>query len=246
MKLEELKSDYLINIKEISALNFINEAKDVYIGCTTRICDLESSEILRTRYTALQEAAGAFSSVQIKNMGTIGGNLCNASPACDTAPPLLVFGAKIKLLRGENEKIIPLEDFFLGPGKTALSPEDLLTEIILPESGPNTGSAFYKLNRVKADIAKVSVAIMVEREDTVIKSFRVALGSVAKTPIRLRNVEEMVEGEKFEEDVIEKVSERVSKEIQPITDIRSTKEYRRDVSKYLVRSAVNLAWKRAK
>lgn len=245
MKLEELKPDYLININGILALNYIHNQKEIYIGCTTRIRDLQHSDLLRIRYTALTEAAQSFSSTQIKNMGTIGGNLCNASPAGDTAPALLVFDAKIKILTSSGERVVPLEEFFIGPGKTILSSYEILTEIVLPELPSNTGSAFLKIGRVKADIAKVNVAVIVKREKDVIKSCRIALGSVAETPIRLKKAEQVIEGKRFDEKLVEKISKIVSEEIKPITDIRSTSDYRREISRTMFKNAFNLAWERA-
>lgn len=245
MKLGQWVPNYIINIERIPEWKYINEEGLVKIGCATRICELENSKVIQNRYTALQEAAKLFSSTQIKNMATIGGNLCNASPAGDTACALLVFESSVKLVGDNGERIIALEEFFLEPGKTVLSPDEILTEILMAETGRQTASTFLKIGRVKADMAKISVAIRVERDNEIVKSLRIALGSVAKTPMRLKNIEKKVEGESFVNGLIEEISRLVSKEIRPITDVRSTAEYRREVSKYLVGEALSMAWESA-
>lgn len=144
-----------------------------------------------------------------------------------------------------SERIVPLEVFFISPGESVLSPKELLVEIQIPELSSKTGSAFLKMKRVSADLSKVSVAVAILRDGDVCKDCRIALGAVAKTPLRAKKAEEMLKGEKVKEALVEKASLQASQEIQPITDLRSTAWYRKEVAKVLVRDAINLAWKRA-
>lgn len=245
MKMDAVHPEYLINIARIPALRYLIRDKGLRIGALTRFQELENWTLIREKYTALFEAARSVSRAQIKNMGTVGGNLCNASPAADSAPPLLVLGGKVKLVGGGPERMVPLEDFYVGPGKTVLSSKELLVEVQLPESKDGTGSAFLKVVRVAADPAKLNVAVAIEREKDVCRDCRIALGSVAPIPFRTIEAEGILKGKRLTEDLIEATSQKASEEIQPITDIRSTVEYRREVAKVIVRDAIKLAWERA-
>ncbi len=245
MKMDMVHPEYLINIARIPALRYLIHDKGLRIGALTPFQELQKWILIREKYTALFEAAQSVSRTQIKNMGTVGGNLCNASPAADSAPPLLVLGGRLKLVGGGPERVVPLEDFYVGPGKTVLSSKELLIEVQLPESKDGTGSAFLKVVRVAADPAKLNVAVAIEREKDVCKDCRIALGSVAPKPFRTIEAEDILKGKRLTMDLIEKTSQRASEEIQPITDIRSTVEYRREVTKVIVRDAIKLAWERA-
>lgn len=246
MKMDMIYPEYLINIARIPALRYLIYDKGLRIGALTPFQELETSALIRERFTALFEAAQSVSCAQIKNMGTVGGNLCHASPAADSAPPLLVFGGKLKLVSEGSHRVVSIEDFFVGPGKTVLSSKELLIEVQLPELKENTGSAFLKVSRVSADLSKLNVAVAIEREKDICRSCRIALGSVASRPLRAIEAEGILKGKKLTEVLIEKTSERASEEIKPITDIRSTLQYRQEVSKVLVRDAIKIAWERAK
>lgn len=245
MKMGEVSPEVLINISRVPGLRYLIEDKGIRIGALTPFRELEKSHVIREKHIALFEAARSVSSVQIKTMGTVGGNLCHASPAADSAPPLIVLGAKVKLVESGRERILPVEEFFVGPGETVLSPKELLVEIQIPESSSKTGSAFLKMKRVSADLAKVSVAVALVREGDVCKDCRIALGAVAKVPLRSKKGEEILKGKKFAENLIAKASNQIAEEIQPITDLRSTAWYRKEVTKIMVRDAIKLAWERA-
>ncbi len=245
MKMGKIHPKCVVNISRIPALRYLIKERGLRIGSLTTFRDLERSQVIKERYTALYEAARSVSSVQIKSMGTVGGNLCNASPAADAAPPLIVFGGMVKLAEKGHETILRLDEFFVGPGEPLLSPTEMLVEIQVPEVTGNVGSAFLKLGRVSADLAKVSCAVAIERKDNVCGSCGIALGSVAERPMRALRAEEMMTGESFKKELAEKVAEKASEEIRPITDVRSTDWYRKEVSKVLVRDALHLAWKRA-
>lgn len=245
MKMDKLHPAYLINIARVPALRYLTVEKGLRIGALTTFRELEKSPAIRDRYTAVFEAAQSVSSVQIKQMGTIGGNLCHGSPAADSAPPLISFGAKIRVVNRGNERVLPLEELFTGPGKTILSPKEILSEVLVPESKKNMGSAFFKMARVSSDLSKVSVAVVIERDEEHCRDIRIVLGAVAKIPLRIKGAEEVLRGKRLSEELIIKTGLRASEEIQPIDDIRSTAWYRREVSKILVGDAIRLAWKRA-
>jgi CO/xanthine dehydrogenase FAD-binding subunit len=245
MKTDKLHPDYLINIARIPALRYLIVEKGIRIGTLTPFRELEKSPVIRERYTALFEAAQSVSSFQIKQMGTIGGNLCHGSPAADSAPPLIALGANVKTIDGRKERVLPLEEFFIGPGKTVLSPKELMVEVQIPENSGKVGSAFLKMGRVSADLSKVSVAVGIERENDFFCDIRIALGAVAKIPLRVKKAEEILRGKKFGEKLVTQTSLQVCEEIQPIDDIRSTAWYRKEISKVFVRDAIKLAWQRA-
>ncbi len=248
IKMGVLKPRCIVNIKKISDLYGIREQGDqLIIGALTKLRTLEKSKVIKENFTALYEAVKSMASVQIRNMATIGGNLCNASPAADTAPPLMVFNASLKIVGLNGEKIIPITSFFKGPKRTILKHDEILTEIILSCPGNRTGSAFIKIARTAMDLAKVNVAVkLVIGEDNVIEDVAVALGSVAPTPIRAFSVEKYLRGKIFSEEIALEASKLVVKDISPITDARSTVEYRRHISKVITYEALVKAFKRAK
>ena len=244
MKMGNLYPEYLINIARVPALRYLIQEKGLRMGALTSFRELERSPMIRKKYSALYEAAQSVSSVQIKTMGTIGGNLCHASPAADSAPPFIALGGKVNLVAGDQERVLPLEDFFVGPGKTVLSPKELFIEVQLPELPQGTGSAFLKLGRVSADLAKASVAVMIIREGDACKECKIVMGAVAEKPMRAMEGEKILIGKKWSRSLAERAGEKVSEEIRPIDDIRSTLWYRKEVSKVLVRDALERAWER--
>jgi carbon-monoxide dehydrogenase medium subunit len=245
MKLGKIQLQHLVFISKIPELHFITESRGLRIGPLIVHRELEKSLMVREKYNALFEAVRSVTSVQVRNMGTIGGNICHASPAADSSPALIALGAQIKITGGAGTRRLPLEDFFVGPGKTDLKPGELLSEIQVPDPGPASGSAFLKLTRVAADLAKVNAAAFIQNEKEVCRECRIASGAVAPTPIRLKQAEAVLRGKRFDEDLCRLAGEKAAEEIQPITDIRSTAWYRREVIKVLVRDVLQQAWGRA-
>ena len=244
MKMGRASPEYLINISRIPALRYLITDKGLRIGTLTPFREVEKHGLIQKKYTAFYEAAKAVTSVQIKNMGTIGGNLCNASPAADSAPPLIAFGGQVRLVKDQKERVISLEEFFVGNGVTCLSPKELLVEVLLAEPPGPTGSAFIKVARVAADLAKISIAARVVRDGKSCQDCGIAMGGVAKVPMRLNKTEEILRGRKFDPALVEKAGQVAADEIQPRSR-RSTSFYKKEVTKVLIRDAFNLAWERA-
>lgn len=245
LKEEKLAPQCLINITRIRDLNHIHADGGLRVGAATKLSQVREHCIKGGVYTALHEAISVLGKPQVWNMGTIGGNLCNASPSADTAPPLLVFNARVKLLSRASERTLDLQEFFKGVNCTALGPDEMMVEILLDPPRPNTGSAFMKISRVGADISKVSCAVALERKADLCLSCRVALGAVAPVPMRANGAEGILEGEKVEARLVEAAGQRVAEEIKPIDDIRSTAEYRRWVAAVTFRDVFWKAWRRA-
>ncbi len=245
LKMEKIAPEVIINIMKITELNYIREEGGLRIGATTRLRAIRAYCAKERRYAALHDAISVLGKPQVWNMGTMAGNLCNASPAADTAPPLLVYNGRVKLLGKAGERILEMEEFFKGVNRTALEEGEVLTEIQAEKTPERAGSAFMKMARVGADISKVTCAVAVEREANRCSSCRIALGAVAPVPMRAKGAEDIVRGARVDEAVVEKAGRQVAQEIRPIDDVRSTSEYRRDVTKTLFKDVFSRAWRRA-
>jgi len=247
MKLEHTQPSNVIDITFVPELHGFEERSDgLWIGALTSIYGLATSELLWTNYTALAEAAAAFGSTQVMMMGTLGGNVCNGSPASDTVPALIAFGADAYLVGPEGERTAAIGDLLEGPGKVRLRKGEILAAVRLPRTGGQTGSAFLKLSRVRADLAKACVAVRVSRgEDGRCTSARIELGSVGPTVIRARNAEGALAGREWDPAKLVEASRIAASETQPIDDVRSTEDYRRKASVALVHDALLVAWDRA-
>ncbi len=242
MKQGVLRPKYLISINRIKELSYIEDRGDhVAIGAATKLRALERSDLIKELFPALHEAVESMAGVQIRNMGTIGGNLCNASPAADTAPPLLVFEAEVVIAGPNGRRVVPITQFFTGPGKTVMARNELLIEVRVPKPVKPTGSAFIKIARVAMDLAKVNIAVALRMNGNVVEDVKVALGSVAPTPMRAYRTEEFLKGKELTEDVMWEAAKIVRTEVKPITDIRSTAEYRREVSGVILVDALKKA-----
>lgn len=245
LKQEKLAVSTLIDISKIPSLCFIEEGEYLRIGAAMKLREVRAHCTKGKKWLALSEAVSVMGKVQVWNMGTIGGNLCNASPSADTAPPLLVYDAQVTLLGKEGERHLDLESFFKGPGISALAPGEIMTEIRLGPVSERSGSAFIKIARVGADISKVTCAVAVERQGETCTRCRIALGAVAPVPIRAREAERLLEGHGITEDLIERAGGQVAEEIHPIDDIRSSSEYRREIAPVLFKDVFWKAWRRA-
>jgi len=240
MRRRKITPKYVINIKAIPDLNDIRcDEKFLRIGALSTISELERSPIVRDTFPVIAESARLIGTPQVRNVGTIGGNLCNASPSADMAPCLIGLGALAKLRGVHGERCIPLEKFFMGPGETLLQTDEMLTEILVPNPSPDARGVYLKLPaRTAIDIALVGVAVVayVER-----KEFRIALGAVAPTPIRARRAEDVLRGKEIHDDLIEKASEVAVEEAKPISDLRGSAGYRKEMIKALTRRTLILA-----
>ena len=254
MKMERLAPEYVINVSGLPGLeSIVPHEGGLRIGALTKIRALRNSPPIRAGYAALAESCAAFGSTQIQMMGTVGGNLCNGSPASDTVPALTALDARLVLAGSQGERVLPVEEFLLGPGQTALREGELLVAIELPSppsplgggAAGGVGSAFIKLSRVAADLAKASVAAMLVRDGDRVVDCRLAFGSVGPTVARAREAEHLLAGKPFSAELALEAGRIASGEISPIDDVRSTAWYRREVVKALTHDVLQVAWKRA-
>lgn len=238
MKMKRLAPKYIINIKSIPNLNYIkyDEEKGLRIGALTKLSEIENSDIVKEKFKVIAKAAGVIGSVQIRNLATIGGNICNASPAADMIPSLLVLDAEVNMVGQKREKIIPLINFFTGPGKTVLGKE-ILSEVIIPNIPFNTKATYLKYSPRKAmDIAQVGVAVAItlKEKNKAIKEARIAFGGVSPTSKRIYRAEEILKDEVINNDLIKRVSQIVFDEISPISDVRGSAWYKKEMSRTMV------------
>lgn len=230
----------LVDISSINEINFIKVENDkIRIGAATTLQEICENENLKKEILVLTEAIEQMGSWHIRNIATIGGNLCNASPAADTAPPLLVLDAKVKLESIDGKRIIPISKFFHGPRKTELKNNEILTEIIIPKPPSNAGMSFLKLGRRNSfTLSIVGVATLVTIKSEVFNEVRIALNAIAPTPIRAYKTEIALKGQKINRKMIRDKSKLVAKEIRPISDVRASAEYRREMAIILTQDSI--------
>lgn len=238
IKNRELRPRALISLRSIPKISGVKNGNITRIGSMTTVSHLIQNPKLGKNFPVLIEAAKNLGSVQIRNVATIGGNLCNCSPAADLAPPLLVLGAKTRLQNGRKIRDIPIDQLFQGPGASCLSSDEIITDILLEPSEPNTKTIFLKKGRVKMDLAIASVAILLKTEGERCLKVRIAAGSVAPVPLRLFQVESLLEEAKISPKILSKAQRLASETVAPITDVRATEEYRRHIAGVLVKRAL--------
>lgn len=249
MKHKEVTPEYLIGLKGIPDLDSIDaDAEGVRIGALATLRSIGDSAVVRERFPFLADIAGKMATHQIRNMGTMGGNICNAAPSADTAPSLICLGAKAKLVGPKKERIVAVEEFFTGPGETVLKAGEILTEIQVPNQPAHTGGAYLRLTRLSVDLAVVGVAALVtlQGKGGLCKEARIALGAVAPTPIRAKKAEGVITGKKIENGLIEEAAQIASEEARPITDVRGSAPYRTDIVRVLTKRAIGQALEQAK
>lgn len=229
----------LKNMEELKEIKI--DQNQIEIGARATHTQLESSADIKRYYPILSQAASDIGSPQIRNRGTIGGNIVNASPAGDLLPALIAYRAQFKLISHKEESIVSAEDFFLGPKKTILKPEQLLAKIIIPIPEQNTYSSWIKIGKRKAlMVATVSLALVLSmaEDNKIIKEVKVCLGSVAPTPFEIMEIREKMIGRQFKQLDFNELGQLVEDRISPIDDIRGTKEYRQEVTKNIMINAL--------
>jgi xanthine dehydrogenase FAD-binding subunit len=225
----------LMSIQHLPELRGIVQVEGfVRIGALTKITELLNSVLVRERFNALWQACDHFASNQVRNAGTIGGNICNASPAGDTLVPLLALGAKVVLASKPNgaltTRTMPLADFFVAPGRTKRESSELLTTVDIPVPPVDFVSEFYKFGtRPALDVATISIGLGAVRKGRRLCDVRIAFGAVAPTPIRVPQTETAIEGKPLDDSTIEAAVTAAANEIHPISDVRASDWYRREL-----------------
>jgi len=262
IKQKTMAPDVLISLRGIPGLDQIKFNGSLTIGPMVTHRAIEKSEVVRKKFSALADATDFLGSVQIRNVATIGGNICTAAPSADTATPLLVLGGQVKIKSLKEERSFSIEEFFKGPGETILKPGELVQELLIPKLPPHTGSAYHKLQRRLAlDLPILGVSVLLsldknkvtcsdmlcttspissilhrmEADEIVCKEVKIALGVAAPTPMRAVKAEALLRGKKLSDELLEEVAETAAKEAQPRDTARGEAWYRRDMIRVLVK-----------
>lgn len=238
IKQRVIQPEALISLRAIESLRGIKHNEGLSLGSMTLMRDVERDPAIARDYAALAQAVWVLANPQIRNMATVGGNLGNAAPSADCAPPLMVMEAQMVIEGPGGRREVPIESFFKGPGQSCMDPVEVLTEIKIPRKRQGTGMAFLKTGRVSQDISVANAAALLVMEKNVCRKCRLAVGAVAPIPLRLGEIEKVVEGKEINPNLLKQVEEIVQKEVKPITDVRSTEAYRRTISGVLVRRAI--------
>jgi aerobic carbon-monoxide dehydrogenase medium subunit len=241
------KPDHVVDIKKIPGMDRISfdPATGLKFGSLVTAREIEISADVGRDYRGLAQAASEVGSIQVRNRATIVGNICRASPSADTLPPLIADGAAVTVFGPSGERRVALDDFFLGPGKTVLRSDEIVTRVEVPSVAPHSAGIYIKHGRRKAmELATVGVAVSLTLDGAVCRRIRIVLGAVAPTPIRAKKAEAVLAGHMLEESLIEAAAQTAMEESRPISNIRGSAAYRREMVRVLTARAIRQARER--
>ncbi len=240
MRSQSISPRWVIDLGGVETLRFLKEEGGlIRIGALTTMADLVDSKFIRNRAPLLWQAASRFAGPIVRNRATVGGNLADASPAADSAVPLLALKAQVKLQSLKGKRTMPLEQFFADYRKTALRPGEILTEIAFPIPERTAKFAYHKMGRRNAmAISVVSVGVLLKMKGDICSEAAVALGAVAPTPIRVPAVESLLRNQKVDLALAKNCGELAAESAQPIDDLRASGDYRRKMCAVYVEKAI--------
>jgi len=251
-----LKED-MIQTENIIDLNGVEELKGIQceagkgaeLGAMTLIDTIEHSEVVKAKYPALAYAAGELGSVQVRMMATIGGNCCNASPCAETVPPLSAYGAKVVIRSKKGEREMAVEDFILGNRSISLEPDEIVTKFVLPEPKPRSACRYDYIglrDAMEIDLANLAANVTLAEDKETIEDIKVVMGSVFYKPLVSKEIPELLKGKKLTDDLLEAAAQAAQNEAKPISDVRASAEYRKEVIGTLARRVIKRAYEAAK
>jgi carbon-monoxide dehydrogenase medium subunit len=243
-----LKPGWVVDLSAVAELRTISDAPDggLRIGASVTARELELDARVRSRFPALAESAAMVGSVQVRNLATLGGNLCNAAPSADMAPPLLALDAEAVIAGPSGQRRVSMASFFLGVRRTVLAPGELLLEIVVPAQGAQSGGNYLRHTpRRELDIAVVGVASQVTLAGGKCTMARIALAAVAPVPLRATDAEQALVGQPLTPQQIERAAELASGAARPIDDHRGSIEFRNHLVRVLTRRTLTTALQRA-
>ena len=243
MRRWQINPQYLVSIRDLPGLCHIERTSngDLEIGAMARLHDVEIALEVKKEWPVLYEAVHQIASVQVKTMGTLVGNLCVATPASDIAPVLFILGARLQVVGPSGEKTIPIEQFFIPVCQHILKPDEIVTKVLVPHQPRGVTCAFKKLAHTAACIAKINTAVSLTMAKNSCKNARIALGSVAPCVIRATQAETTLTGSTLVDAIITRAANKAAEEATPISDLRSTAEYRKHMVAVLVKRAIKQA-----
>lgn len=240
-----VKLSYVVDLSHLDELARLERrpGEGLWIGAMVRMRTIQQSSLFADAFRIIADGASLVGSIQIRNLATVGGNLCNAAPSADVAPPLLALNARAEILGPTGPRTVPLDQFFLGPRRTVLAPDELLLGIWVPEPARRTAGHYLRHTpRKEMDIAVVGVGSTVCLDDGRCVDARIALGAVAPTPIRAGRAEAVLRGQVLTPALIDQAARLAAEEAQPISDVRGTAEFRRHLVEVLTRRTLTAAW----
>jgi carbon-monoxide dehydrogenase medium subunit len=239
----------VINIKQIPGMATLDydAQRGLRFGALVTSRAIELSPVVQEKYPGLAQAVRELGSIQVRHRATVVGNICRASPSADTLPPLVADGASARIYGPGGERVVLLEEFFTGPGRTVLEPDELVTEIVVPPPPPHTGRVYIKHGRRKAmELATVGVAVSLTLAAGRCREIRIALGAVAPTPIRARAAEACLRDRAIDDGAVAAAARAAMDESRPIGNVRASADYRRQMVGVLTRRALGQALERAR
>jgi len=253
LKAGQWTPEHVIDLKGIGIdwLKIDKTGASIGAACTLR--NIEENAEIQKMYPAIIDAVSHMASIQVRNRASLGGNLCNAAPSADGAPPLMVYGAKVKIAGVKCKRELAIDDFFTGPGKTVIGEGEILEEITIPAPEVLSGAAYLKLSRTAKDLAAVGVASYVKLSgdgsycstNRPVEDVRIALGAVGPVPLRAKAAEAFVKGKVLTAEVAEEAAKIGMGEAKPISDVRATAHYRTEIVGIYIKRSLMLAKERA-
>lgn len=244
MKEHIRQPDRVINIKKIPGMDEFSydERHGLRLGALVTTREVETSPVAQRYYASLCRAATDFASIQVRNRATVVGNVCRASPSADTLPPLIADDATLVVHGPRGRRTTTVEAFCIGPGKTTLGADEIVTQIAIPAPAPRTGKVYIKHGRrAQMELATVGVAVSITLEGGRCSSVGIVLAAVAPTPLRARVAEALLRGKTLTSAAIAAAARAASEESRPIADVRASAEYRREMVAVLTRRAIEQA-----
>ena len=238
--------EIMLDINGIDELFGVTKTDDgkVRIGGAEKIWVLETHPVIKELYPALSKAMSLMASISVRNMASIGGNFCNASPVADTVGPCMCYNGQVELTSKRGVRLVDATEFFVGPGRTVIEPDEILSAIILPVPAENTGAAFTKISRVRPDIAKISYTCVIARDGDKVDTCRIAMGTVAPTPKFFGEISSELDGKKMTAELIADTAEKLTAAIKPRKKSRSsTPEYKKAMTRLMATEGLEAAWK---
>jgi carbon-monoxide dehydrogenase medium subunit len=236
----------LIDINNISGLEYVREQNGyLAIGAMTRETTLEESDVVQKKYPLLADAAHVIADPLVRNRATVGGNIAHADPANDHPAVMLAYGATVTARGPKGERNIDIDNFFVDIFANAMNHDEVMTEIRVPTPSKNSGGAYLKVERKVGDYATSGVAVQLTMNDGVCKEIRIGLTNVAAVPMRAKNAENALRGKKITDETLEVAGQAAAAECDPNSDLRGSIEYKRDLTRVLLKRAVRKAVERA-
>jgi carbon-monoxide dehydrogenase medium subunit len=247
MKLRLARPGFLIDINSIAGISYIKEEGGfLKIGGLTREAELEASPLVRSKYPLLTDTAAVIADPQVRNLATVGGNLAHGDPANDHPATMIAFGAQVVATGAKGERVVPIEDFFVTLFTTALTHDEILTEIRIPVPPPKSGGAYFKVERKVGDFATAAAAVQLTLDGAgAVQKVGIGLTNVGPTPIKARKAEDFLRGKKPDAAALAQAAQLASEQAQPGSDLRGPAEYKKGLVKELTKRALSRAVERA-